>query len=72
MTFFDFVRLHQLNIMLFLSGACGILTVLTLVTKALKPRRRTNLALLELSAMLLLVFDRFAYLDRGRVGQLAY
>ncbi len=64
-TVVDFIRDHQLNIMLFLSGICAILTILTLLTKTLTPRMRWTMASLELSAMLLLLFDRAAYLYRG-------
>ena len=51
--------------MLFMSGICGILSVLSVLTKNLSPRRRQILACLEFAAMLLLVFDRLAYLYRG-------
>ena len=37
---FDFLKTHQLNIMLYMSGICGILVVLTLMTKTLSNRRR--------------------------------
>ena len=36
----DFLREHQLNIMLFLSGICGILAVLVLIPKSLSRRSR--------------------------------
>ncbi len=58
--------------MLFLSGICAIMTVMTLLTKSLAPSRRRILALLELAAMLLLMFDRFAYLYRGDVSITGY
>lgn len=32
MSILAFLKAHQLNIMLFLSGICGILTLLTFVT----------------------------------------
>ena len=60
-----FLREHQLNIMLFLSGICGILAVLTAVPSSLTARRKSILALMEVSAMLLLLSDRAAYLYRG-------
>ena len=60
-----FLREHQLNIMLFMSGICGILAILTAVPKSLSPRRRSILALLEIAAMFLLLFDRASYLYRG-------
>ena len=68
----EFLKAHQLNIMMFMSGICGILALLALLTKALPPRRRRILALLEASAMLLLLFDRFAYLHRGDPSELGF
>ena len=72
MSILDFLKAHQLNIMLFMSGICGILTLLTFVTGALSPKRRRILGLLELSAMLLLLSDRFAYIYRGNVSMTGY
>ena len=69
---FDFLKTHQLNIMLYMSGICGILVVLTLMTKTLSSRRRRILALLEASAMLLLIADRYAYIYRGDPSLLGF
>lgn len=69
---FDFLKTHQLNIMLYMSGICGILVVLTLMTKTLSNRRRRILALLEASAMLLLIADRYAYIYRGDPSLLGF
>ena len=67
-----FLRTHQLSLMLFMSGACAILACTTLFIEALPQRRKSILSLMELSAMLLLLFDRFSYLYRGNAGDLAY
>ena len=40
----QFLKDHQLNAMLFMSGICFVLAVLTLITKSLSPRRRRILA----------------------------
>ena len=64
-TLLDFLKTHQLSIMLYMSGICGVLVVLTLMTKTLSSRRRRILALLEAAAMLLLIADRYAYIYRG-------
>ena len=69
---FDFLKTHQLNIMLYMSGICGILVVLTLMTKTLSSRRRRILALLEAAAMLLLIADRYAYIYRGDPSTLGF
>lgn len=55
----------QLGLMLFMSGICGCLALLTVTTKTLAPRRQNTLVLLELASTLLLLCDCFAYLFRG-------
>lgn len=67
-----FLRTHQLNLMLLMSGACAILACTTLFIKALPENRKSILSLMELSAMLLLLFDRYCYLYRGNTSQLGY
>ena len=61
----DFIRAHQLDMMLFLSGSCGILAIMTLMPRFLSVKRRSILALMELSCMMQLIFDRLSYLYRG-------
>ena len=61
----DFIRAHQLNVMLFMSGCCAILAIMTLMPKFMSRRRRIILALMEASCTLLLLFDRFSYQYRG-------
>ena len=68
----DFIRKIQLDAMLFMSGVCAILVLMTVMTRSLSPKRRRILALLELAAMLLLIFDRYAYIYRGDVSRLGY
>jgi len=68
----EFLQAHQLSIMLFLSGICGILVVLTLITWSLSPKRRRILALLEAAAMFLLLADRLAYQYRGDPSTLGF
>ncbi len=58
--------------MLFMSGICCVLAILTVTTKALPPKRRRILALLETAAMILLMSDRFAYIYRGDPSTLGY
>ena len=53
----EFLRAHQLNIMLFMSGMCGILAFLSLISRVLTPKRRRILTLLESAAMLLLIAE---------------
>ena len=57
----DFLRENQLNIMLYMSGVCGVLAILSMMPKFMSRRRRSILALMEFCSMLLLNFDRLAY-----------
>ena len=66
------IRTYQLSIMLFLSGMCGILTLVTLMTRTLTPKRQSILAVMEASATLLLLFDRLSYIYRGDPSALGY
>lgn len=63
---------HQLNLMLFMSGVCGILAFSTMLIKSLPPKRKSILALMEFAAMLLLIFDRFSYLYRGDLSEAGF
>ena len=67
-----FIRAHQLNIMVFMSGICCILAFMTLMIESLPRRRKSILVLMELSAMLLLLFDRESYIFRGNESDLGY
>ena len=64
--------MYQLYFMLVLAGACGVLALMTLFTDVLSRRRKTILFLMELSAMLMLLCDRWAYIYRGNVSRLGY
>ena len=68
----EFLKAHQLNIMLFMSGMCGILAFLSSISRVLTPKRRRILTLLESAAMLLLIADWLAYRFRGNPGQLGF
>ena len=68
----DFLRLHQLNVMLVLSGICGMLALFVYFTKSLPPRRRHALFFLEGGSMILLMADRFAYIYRGDTSVLGF
>ena len=68
----EFLKAHQLNIMLFISGVCGVLAVLAMMSRTLSHRRRRILALLECAAMLLMMADRYAYIYRGDTSTLGF
>ena len=68
----DYLRSFQLDVMLFLGGACGILAVMTLLARSLPARTKHILAAMETSAMLLLFVDLFAYKYDGDPSRLGY
>lgn len=68
----DYLSSVQLDIMLFLGGACGILAVMTLLARSLPRRTKHILAAMETSAMLLLFIDRFSYKFNGDPSRLGY
>ncbi len=68
----DLIRAHQLNIMLLLCGACGILIFLLFNTRFLSKSRKRILIFMESVAFFLLWFDRLAYIYAGSTDQNAY
>ena len=68
----EFLQKFQLSFMLFLSGGCGVLVILSLSTRTLSRRRRQALVSMEAEAMLLLLADRLAYIYRGDASTTGY
>ncbi len=68
----DLIRANQLNIMLLLCGACGVLVILLLNTRFLYRSRKWILILMELIALFLLWFDREAYIYAGDPGRMGF
>ena len=66
---FELIRENQLNLMLVLCGACGILTLLLLNTRFLAKSRKIILIVMELIAFFLLWFDRLAYVYAGDISR---
>lgn len=64
----EFLRQHQLNIMLFLSGICSILAILSFFTRSMPKKRRFALMMMQFYASLLLFMDRLAYIYRGNIS----
>lgn len=58
--------------MLIMIGICLILSVLAYLTKSLSKKRKAILMAMELGAMFLLIFDRYAYIFRGDISTLGY
>ena len=68
----EFLRNHQLNIMMGLSSICAIIVVFAVITTTLPKKRKLILIYFEAAAGLLLFFDRFAYIYRGDVSVTGY
>ena len=68
----EVLRAYQADIMLVLSGICGLMALLVYMTNTMSQRRKLALLLLEISAMLLLIADRHAYIYRGDVTTLGW
>ena len=68
----ELLRTYQLDIMLFFSGVCAVLIPLTWITRTLSKRRKWLLTMLQLVSLLLLIFDRCAYIYRGDTSSLGW
>lgn len=69
---YEYIRDHQMNIMLALCAICAMMAVMLLITRFLSKKRKWILILMEIIATALLGFDRAAYLYRGDVSHLGY
>ncbi len=69
---FEFLQSFQLNLMLFLSGACAVLALLAMSTQMQSRLRKHTLVMIELGATVLLLADRFAYIFRGDLSPVGY
>ncbi|MBP5249388.1 MAG: HD domain-containing protein, partial [Lachnospiraceae bacterium] len=69
---FEFIKAHQLNIMLALSAACVSFAVLLFFTQFLEKRKKAALILMEFVATFLLFFDREAYIYSGDLSRMGY
>ena len=68
----EILRLYQANVMLLMSGICGIMALFALLTKTMSKKRKIILVMLELGAMLLMIADRRAYIYRGDVSTMGW
>ena len=71
-TIMEFLQKNQTDIMLILSGICGINALFVFITDFMSKERKAYLMGLELSAMFLLLFDRWAYIFRGDTSTLGW
>ena len=64
----EFLKSIQADIMLLLSGVCGVMALFVHLTETMSKARRKALMLMEASAMFLMIADRHAYMSRGDVS----
>ena len=69
---FDFIRNHQMNIMLILTAICMLMAFMLLITRFLPKRRKWILIVLELIAAGLIGFDRLTYIYNGDNSSFGY
>lgn len=69
---FSLIAKYQLDIMLVIIGANLVTAIYTLITNVLTAARKIVLVALQVSAMILLAADRFAYIYRGDVSNTGY
>ena len=68
----DLLRQYQADIMLILSSICGVMLLLVYLTNTISEKRKLALMQIELSAMLLMISDRRAYIYRGDTSSLGW
>ena len=68
----DYLRGHQLEIMLVLSSICALLAFFACITKSISRKKRAGLLLTELSAAIMLWADRLAYIYRGNTSDFGW
>ena len=69
---FDLILEHQLNIILAMSGACGICAFFVYISSSRTGHKKRDLVLLEIGASALLIFDRGATIFDGQPGDIGY
>lgn len=67
----DFLREHQLDLMLVLAGICFAVTICGLVSKTTRIKK-VSLFIMGIFATLLMIADRYAYIYRGDESDLGY
>ena len=68
----EYLKQAQLSIMLFLAGICATTSLFVVFTKEMPKKQKRALLLMDISAVVLLIADRNAYIYRGDPGALAF
>ena len=66
------IKSVQLDIMLIISGLCLATAIFMTFSKTLDRERKIFLVLSNIFSVLLLVFDRYAYIYRGNTSETGY
>ncbi len=69
---FDLIRTYQMDIMLALCAACVTMMFMLIITRFLPKKRKWILIMMEITAAMLLAFDRMAYIFSGDVSNTGY
>ena len=67
----DYLKDHQLNIMLILAGVCFAVVICGLFNKA-SGSKKLSLFVMGISSTMLMIADRYAYIYRGNESELGY
>ena len=68
----EFLQANQLNMMLVISTICFITAFFTMIMRTMRTRRKYILVYLEITAAVLMVFDRLAYIYRGNTEDIGF
>lgn len=63
---------YQADVMMLLSGVCGVMALFVYLTETMSKAQKRALMLLEISAMILMIADRHAYMSRGDVSTMGW
>ena len=69
---YELIKDHQLNVLLFLSGACLVTALFAAFTKMASARKKAGLLIMEISSTILLLAERSAYIYRGDLSTEGY
>ncbi|WP_408071018.1 HD-GYP domain-containing protein [Butyrivibrio sp. JL13D10] len=65
---FDFLRNHQVDMMIGLSSICAIIALFTAISKTMSKSRKIALLMMQISSAIWLTADRIAYIYHGVPG----
>ncbi|MCR5655622.1 MAG: HD-GYP domain-containing protein [Lachnospiraceae bacterium] len=69
---FEFLRIHQLNLMLILGGVCGAVALFVSISSTMSKKKKLGLMIIELATMILMFMDRASYAYRGDMSDMGF